>query len=653
MKRFIYILAFALCNVFAQTVNVGAQNVQQAEYFVDTDPGVGLATPMVAYDGNFNDAFETVLAANAGSWTVGMHVIGVRIKDNANNWGPVFRTAISVQNPYVVPVINVAAAEFFWDTDPGQGNGTAMLAFDGNFNDAMEKVMSATPAPALGMHVLNIRIRDGQNNWGPLFKTIVDVQSIYVMPVVNIAAAECFWDTDPGQGNGTAMLAFDGNFNSAMEAVLATNFGTPALGMHVLNVRVRDAQNHWSPLFRTIVAVQNPYVTPLIRLTNAELFWDTDPGQGNGAPMLAFDGNYNDAYEVAIAAQQAFLLAPGPHVLNVRAQDPAGVWSPLFRTVIYLDSCATTPAVTVTAGGPTTICGGDSILLTATTGYANYYWSRNGIGFGSNSNVQWITTSGNYSCTVLDTSGCPGTSAVITINVQNLNVFVSPPGPLVICAGDSVQLDAGAGYTTYQWSNGSISQTTWVSGTDTVNVVVTSSIGCTDTSSNVIAASVPLPVVPIISQNSDTLFSSSATGNQWYLNGNIIPGATGAYYVANQSGNYTVVVTDVNGCSSSSVPYAYIHMDFGQSVGGTLFTVVYPNPVGDNSILLIHAEGISGTVSVVIMDVTGRIVSVEEAEVINGEAKIAVSHDEYSAGLYVYTVDMQNEARLTGRFTVQ
>ena len=38
-----------------------------------------------------------------------------------------------------------------------------------------------------------------------------------------------------------------------------------------------------------------------------------------------------------------------------------------------------------------------------------------------------------------------------------------------------------------------------------------------------------------------TLTSSDASGNQWYLNGNPIGGATSQQYVAAASGDYTVV----------------------------------------------------------------------------------------------------------------
>ena len=39
-----------------------AQKISGAEYFWDTDPGKGLATPMAAFDGNFNSIIEQVFA---------------------------------------------------------------------------------------------------------------------------------------------------------------------------------------------------------------------------------------------------------------------------------------------------------------------------------------------------------------------------------------------------------------------------------------------------------------------------------------------------------------------------------------------------------------------------------------------------------------
>ena len=36
--------------------------------------------------------------------------------------------------------VKVTQAEYFWDTDPGAGNGTVLLALDGNLDEAIENL---------------------------------------------------------------------------------------------------------------------------------------------------------------------------------------------------------------------------------------------------------------------------------------------------------------------------------------------------------------------------------------------------------------------------------------------------------------------------------------------------------------------------------
>ncbi|MFN8285225.1 MAG: PKD domain-containing protein [Chitinophagales bacterium] len=59
----------------------------------------------------------------------------------------------------------------------------------------------------------------------------------------------------------------------------------------------------------------------------------------------------------------------------------------------------------------------------------------------------------------------------------------------------------------------------------------------------------------IISVNGDSLISSIPSGNQWYLNGIIVPGATGVVYEATTPGWYTVVNSSVSPCLSE--PYYF------------------------------------------------------------------------------------------------
>jgi len=64
------------------------------------------------------------------------------------------------------------------------------------------------------------------------------------------------------------------------------------------------------------------------------------------------------------------------------------------------------------------------------------------------------------------------------------------------------------------------------------------------------------PDKPIITQKSDTLISSASINNQWFLNGNIISGATGQTHIASVPGTYAVKVTG-NGCGNYSDDLTY------------------------------------------------------------------------------------------------
>ena len=67
------------------------------------------------------------------------------------------------------------------------------------------------------------------------------------------------------------------------------------------------------------------------------------------------------------------------------------------------------------------------------------------------------------------------------------------------------------------------------------------------------APMIPPPVPPVITQTADTLISSFGYSYKWFLNGNIIPGATSQQIIISQTGNYSVELTDSNGCPASAL----------------------------------------------------------------------------------------------------
>ena len=66
--------------------------------------------------------------------------------------------------------IKIQTGEYFWDTDPGQGSGTSLVAIDGNFNQAVEEMLSSSiTLPTQGIHVLSIRLKDENGFMGKYF----------------------------------------------------------------------------------------------------------------------------------------------------------------------------------------------------------------------------------------------------------------------------------------------------------------------------------------------------------------------------------------------------------------------------------------------------------------------------------------------------
>jgi len=336
MKKYIYsllaIFTISLCS--AQVVSLS-----QAEYFWDTDPGEGNGTTITASDGNFNSAFEKIAISGLGAPSVGLHKFCVRVKDNLGVWSPVVTNVIKVESTTTPTPVSLSQAEYFWDTDPGEGNATPLLSTDGNFNSAFEKAaVTGLNAPSAGKHKFSIRVKDNQGVWSPVFTNIVTVGSTTTPTPISLSQAEYFWDADPGEGSATPLLAIDGNFNSAFEKVAVTGLNAPSTGMHKFSVRVKDNQGVWSPVFTNIVNVGSTTTPTPISLSQAEYFWDTDPGEGSGTAFLATDGNFDSALEKIQKTGIPIVNPIGLHVFNVRVKDNSGVWGPVFKNAIFIES---------------------------------------------------------------------------------------------------------------------------------------------------------------------------------------------------------------------------------------------------------------------------------------------------------------------------
>jgi hypothetical protein len=87
----------------------------------------------------------------------------------------------------------------------------------------------------------------------------------------------------------------------------------------------------------------------------------------------------------------------------------------------------------------------------------------------------------------------------------------------------------------------------------------------------------PLPEPPVITQVDSTLYSSYTLGNSWYEIGNSNSLSLNANFIPQQSGNYFVVYTDNNGCSSLSDTIFYMISSISNTYADNVLKI-YPNP---------------------------------------------------------------------------
>ncbi len=162
----------------------------------------------------------------------------------------------------------------------------------------------------------------------------------------------------------------------------------------------------------------------------------------------------------------------------------------IYRAIVINNGCSKTsnvltittnpaPFVIVTPSGSTTLCSGETVDLTASSGNGfKYQWQKDTIDiFAQNSKVYKVTTSGDYRVIITNPLGCSASSANITVVVNPL-----PAVPVITRAG--YELDAGVAGLTYQWYNNSVpisganQQKYTIAQAGSYTVKVTNSFGC-------------------------------------------------------------------------------------------------------------------------------------------------------------------------------
>ncbi|UCE01824.1 MAG: hypothetical protein JSW67_11205 [Candidatus Latescibacterota bacterium] len=220
-------------------------------------------------------------------------------------------------------------------------------------------------------------------------------------------------------------------------------------------------------------------------------------------------------------------------------------------------ACATlgvNPALDVTMAD-VEVCAGDTATLTCTvsngTGPFTYSWNS-----GETSETIAPTESGEYCVTVTDAKGCEGTACATFSIRPALDVSMDD---VATCAGEVGTLRSsvsnGTGPYTFSWNTGETSEAISPAESGEYCVTVTDANGCEGQACATLTVYAGLVVAVDDAQTCDgesgVLSASVANGTAPYTYA-WDTGETSASIVPTQPGDYSVTVTDANGCQGEA-----------------------------------------------------------------------------------------------------
>ncbi|MBK5285973.1 MAG: T9SS type A sorting domain-containing protein [Bacteroidia bacterium] len=611
----------AILSAIPSSTNITCNNLNNGTATVTPSGGVSPYT----YQWSNSSSAQTISNLSPASYTVTV------TDDN----GCTLTSSVTVTEPLVL----LASLNSVNVTCNGMNNGTATAIPSGGTSpytyqwsnsNSTQTISNLSPAS------YTVTVTDVNGCTSSLSLTITE-------PAVLSASFASTDVTCNGMNNGTATVIPSG--------------GTSPYTYQWSNSNSTQTISNLSPASYTVTVTDVNGCTSSLSLTITEpallsaSFASTDVscnGMNNGtATVIPSGGTSPFAYQWSNSSSTQTISNLSPASYTVTVTDYNGC-------TLIASVTITQPAVlTVNPTASTTICIGQSIVLTANasggTLFYSYQWSTGASASGIL--VSPVTTTA-YSVTVTDAHNCTVASQTIVISV-NPPLSVSAILSDTICEGEAVIIGAvasgGDGNYTYLWlpvgtGNGSGPISVSPNATTTYHVMLTDGCGTPASSDSLIITVNPLPPVPTITLNLDTLFSSPASSYQWYLNGTPISGETLFFHIASQTGSYTVSITDSNACSSTSSPYSYIQSGLTFEQAERVFRI-YPNPTNNQLYFDFHSSWKYFSVSV--YDLVGN--EILKSVSLKYEDKLDVSF--LADGVYFLLLDNDIE-RIMLRFEV-
>ncbi len=305
------------------------------------------------------------------------------------------------------------------------------------------------------------------------------------------------------------------------------------------------------------------------------------------------------------------------------------------------------PIASITYSGAASICNGQSKLLSTPFCNTNsYQWMLNGNNISNaNASTYNATQTGTYSVKVSAFIGCESISNNVSITTSS-PPSVSILGHPYVCSGQTTLLDAGTGFTSYEWSTGaSVRQIN--AGVGNYSVTVTNANNCSATAfKSIFELIVPTANITYTSTGNTYSFFSNADGDSityiWDLGDGSFSNDANLVHTYLSNGNQTITLIVSNRCGSNSyqriinLPTAIINNKNTPNI------LVYPNP--NNGKFIIELNSLkSGNGNIIIYNTIGEKVLIKSVTTLKNQNKIPIDLSNLANGIYHVSFTLDDE----------
>ena len=512
------------------------------------------------FDNNVESAITSTFAAtnrldhseliDLSTLSGGMHLLNYRIKNEANIWSCVVSKQI-IKRENNTQAHQLTTVQYWFDSNIENIVTTTIPASDKV--DSKELIeLSELP---VGLHVINVRIKDESNIWS----SVVTKQFIK-RPIQQVAKLNQYryWFNDD-LTNLTTVTIDPTTVQFSLNEMVDVLSIPPGVDQ-TISYQFKDDQGNWSvPLSDTInrIAVVKASFTAdntencgslTVQFTNnstdgESYLWDF--GDGNTSTEIDPSYTYNTA---------------GSYTVSLTSTNDTYSLSDV-SSMADLITIHAIPVVNL--GADIQICEGNDHTFSIADNFAQYFWND-----ASGTNEFTTAIAGDYSLRIVDLNGCEAT------DIANLSFFTAPTvdlgADIQICEGNEYTFSVADNFVQYFWNDveGTNELIAATEGDYKLKVIDANGCEATDVANLSFhsAAIINLGDDVQICEGGSHTFSIPDNFEQYFWND-----VEGTYQFSTEvTGEYTLRVIDINGCEASDVVNLLVNptpnIDLGEDI---------------------------------------------------------------------------------------